>query len=240
MQLKDVIYRRKSFRNYSKEHLSPQTLLKIENFIENSRPLFPCTRFSWNIVGADKVKNVQPWRAPHNIVMFADTSTESLVNIGFVFQQTELYIQSLGLGSCWLGMGKLDSDGSEKSSNMKQVMMLAFGEYENDCFRKNEAEFKRRTLAEISDIEDTRLECARLAPSAVNSQPWYFAHDGEIIHVYCVEKYLRKIVLGNMNKIDIGIALAHIYMENKETFEFFVKEKHPDVKGYYYIGSFKI
>lgn len=240
MQLKDVIYRRKSFRSYSKEQLAPQTLLNIENFIENARPLFPCTRFSWNIVGADKVKNVQHWRAPHNIVMFADTSTESLVNIGFIFQQVELYIQSLGLGSCWLGMGKLDSDKIEKADNMKQVMMLAFGETENESFRKNKAEFKRRTLAEIADTEDPRLECARLAPSAVNSQPWYFVHDGGTFHVYCVEKYLRKIVLGNMNKIDIGIALAHIYMENKETFEFSVQKKYPEVKGYYYIGSFKI
>ena len=47
-------------------------------------------------------------------------------------------------------------------------------------------------------------------------------------------------MLGNMNKIDMGIALAHIYMENKETFEFFKTEKYPAVKGYYYTGSFKI
>ncbi len=240
MELKNMIYKRKSFRDYSQNQLSPQTLLKIENFIENARPLFPCTRFSWKIVDGERVKNIQPWRAPHNIVMFADTSTESLMNIGFIFQQAELYIQSLGLGSCWLGMGKLDAADSENADGQKQVMMLAFGETENDDFRKSKAEFKRKTLNEIADTEDGRLECARLAPSAVNSQPWYFVHEGDMIHAYCVEKYLRKIMLGNMNKIDMGIALAHVYMENKETFEFFKTEKYPAVKGYYYTGSFKI
>ena len=240
MESKEMIYKRKSFRNYSNKQLSAQTLLKIENFIENARPLFPYIRFSWDIVGPDKVKNVQPWRAPHNIVMFTDGSTESLLNIGFVFQQVELYIQSLGLGSCWLGLGKLDADGSENTGNMKQVMMLAFGEFEKDDFRRSTQEFKRKALTEITDIADDSLECARLAPSAVNSQPWYFVHDGDVIHAYNAEKYLRKIVLGNMNKIDMGIALAQIYVENKETFEFFKTEQHTDVKGYYYIGSFKI
>lgn len=239
MDMKDMIYRRKSFRNYSKEQLSAQTLLKIENFIENAKPLYPCIRFSWDIVGPDKVKNIQPWRAPHNIVIFADSTTESLVNVGFVFQQVELYIQSLGLGTCWLGMGKLDSDGSENSGDMQQVMMLAFGESE-ERHRGGAMEFKRRAMAEITDREDAKLECARLAPSAVNSQPWYFVHDGDVIHAYNIEKYLRKMVLGDMNKIDMGIALAHIYVENKETFEYFTTEEHPKVKGYYYIGSFKI
>lgn len=240
MQLKEVIYRRKSFRNYSQNPLSPQILFKIESSIENAKPLFSDAKFSWKIVDAEKVKNVQPWRAPHNIVMFTDTSTESLMNIGFIFQQVELYIQSLGLGSCWLGMGKLDAYDAENLNGQKQVMMLAFGEFENDDYRKSEAAFKRRTLNEISDIEDSRLECARLAPSAVNSQPWYFVHEGDTIHTYCIEKYLRKIVLGNMNKIDIGIALAHIYIENKENFAFFKADEYPAVKGYYYTGSFKI
>ena len=135
MELKDMIYKRKSFRNYSQNHLSPQTLLKIENFVENARPLFPCIPFSWDIVDAERVKNVQPWRAPHNFAMYADNSIESLLNIGFVFQQVELHIQSLGLGSCWLGMGKVEADCKADNDKMKLVMMMAFGEFEKDDYR---------------------------------------------------------------------------------------------------------
>ena len=240
MRLKEIIYRRKSFRSYSDKSLSPQTLLRIENFVENARPLFPCIPFSWEFVPAEKVKNVQPWRAPHNFVMYADNTVDSLLNIGFIFQQVELYIQSLGLGTCWLGLGKIEADCQTKGNGLKLVMMMAFGEFENDDYRHSTEEFKRKTIEEISDIADSRLECARIAPSAVNSQPWYFVHEEDVVHVYGVEKYLRKIVLGDMNKIDIGIALAHLYLENKETFEFFKSEKYPAVKGHYYVGSFKI
>ena len=30
----------------------------------------------------------------------------NLENAGFIFQQVDLYIQSLGLGSCWVGLGR--------------------------------------------------------------------------------------------------------------------------------------
>ena len=55
-----------------------------------------------------------------------------------------------------------------------------------------------------------------------------------------MSKYLMHKVLGKMNKIDIGIALAHIYLENAETLKFFKSSDVPGVKGCYYIGSFEI
>ena len=119
-------------------------------------------------------------------------------------------------------------------------MMMAFGTPKDETLRISTEEFKRKNLDEISDSEDKRLECARVAPSAVNSQPWYFVHDNETVHVYCATKYLIHKVLGKMNKFDMGIALAHIYVENKETFEFCKTENPKEIKGHYYIGSIKI
>ena len=48
-------------------------------------------------------------------------------NIGFLFQQMDLYLQTLGLGVCWLGMGKLNPKTTQQVEGMKFVIMLAFG-----------------------------------------------------------------------------------------------------------------
>lgn len=240
MDMKDVIYKRKSFRSYSEEQLDAKVLQNIEDCIKNAKPLYPQIKFSWKIIGAEDMKCMQPWRAPHYIAMFTEDKDGARENLGFIFQQVELYMQSIGLGSCWLGLGKLNNEDVVETEGMEFVMMMAFGTPKDESLRSSTAEFKRKTLAEISDAEDNRLECARIAPSAVNSQPWYFAHDDENIHVYCITKYLIHKVLGKMNRFDMGIALAHIYAENKETFEFFKVENPKEIKGYYYIGTIKI
>ncbi len=242
MELRDMIYHRKSFRSYNSEQLDVNTIRQIEDFIRNAKRLYPDEKLSWEIIGPEKIKCILPWRAPHNIAIYAERNTEALVNLGFVFQQVDLYMQSIGLGTCWLGMGKIVNEAGEEftdHSGMECVMMIAFGKSE-EAYRSSTEEFKRKTLAEISDIADERLECARLAPSAVNSQPWYFVHEGNTIHTYCMERFFRKQFLGDMNKMDVGISLAQIYIENADTFRYFTAENTPAEKGNLYIGSFEI
>ena len=86
-------------------------------------------------------------------------------------------------------------------------------------------------MEKITDKPDFRLEPARLAPSAVNSQPWYFTHEGDTIHVYCSKKG---------SHLDIAIALAHLYVENEKVFGFFKIENAREVPGYGYIGSINL
>ncbi|MCL2775987.1 MAG: nitroreductase, partial [Oscillospiraceae bacterium] len=103
------------------------------------------------------------------------------------------------------------------------------------------SEFKRRPLGEISDTGDKRLEAARLAPSGINSQPWYFVGEGNIFHVYCVKHgAVKALIYERMNKIDMGIALAHLYVENSSTFRLFAAKNPVQIKKHYYIGSVEI
>jgi len=111
---------------------------------------------------------------------------------------------------------------------MKFVIMLAFGHPKGDQLRHDLNGFKRKSMEKITDRADARLEPARLAPSAVNSQPWYFTHEGNTIHVHCSRKGSR---------LDAGIALAHLYAANEETFRFYKAEKVQAVPGYGYVGS---
>jgi hypothetical protein len=46
--------------------------------------------------------------------------------------------------------------------------------------------------------------------------------------------------LAKMREIDIGIALAHLYVDNSEHFRFFEVENPKELKGHYYMGSAEI
>jgi nitroreductase len=239
MKLEEMISRRKSVRSYTGVPVEKSVQEKIRGFMENVSALYPEIRFRYEIVARERIRSIMPWLPPQVIAIYSEEKEGYLENAGFVFQQLDLYLQSIGLGSCWVGLGKT-ADGKDRDG-MGFVILLAFGYPKGDALRSGAGEFKRKSLAEISDRTDERLEPARLAPSSVNSQPWYFTHDGEKIHVYGARKSLFSgLVLSDMNRIDIGIALAHLYVSNPETFRFSKDSITETEKGRSYIGSIRI
>ena len=142
-------------------------------------------------------------------------------------------MQSIGIGSCWVGLG------STKKKNPEFIILIAFGK--SDDITRDFSKFKRKSLDEISDKADERLTPARLAPSAVNSQPWYFKHNEDGFDVFQVKQnIIKRQFLKKWNPIDVGIALAHMYVANEKTFEFYRKANFEKIKDYTYIGSIKI
>ena len=232
MTLNEMIYHRKSCRSFLGQPVDSETIEKILSF--EMKPLYPEIKVRMDIVSRNQVKCICPWTTPQLIAIYSEEAEGYLENIGFLFQQMDLRIQSLGLGACWLGMGKMKGSAPE-AEGMSFVIMLAFG-YPKGELHKEVRSFKRKSMEQISDIVDPRLEPARVAPSSVNSQPWYFVHEGDNIHVYCTEKG----VAGYMNRIDIGIALAHLFVSNEDSFKFVVSENYPKVPNYCYVGSFSL
>ena len=224
--MKEMIYKRRSCRSFAGIPVDGETMEKILSF--DLKPLYPDIKVRMDIVGRDKVKCICPWTTPQLITVYSEEADGYLENIGFLFQQMDLYLQTLGLGVCWLGMGRMNPKTTETVEGMKFVIMLAFGYPKGDPLRKDGKGFKRKKMPEITDRPDPGLEPARLAPSAVNSQPWYFTHDGDTLHVYCSKKG---------SPLDIGIALAHLYVTNEETFRFFTMEEAAALPGYRYVGS---
>lgn len=231
MTLNEMIYKRKSCRSFTGVPVDVATIETIKTF--PMKPLYPEIKVHWDIVSRNQVKCICPWTTPQLITIYSEEAEGWLENVGFLFQQMDLYLQSLGLGVCWLGMGKMNSKNAPEIDGMKFVIMMAFGHPKGDQLRHDLKGFKRKSLEQISNNADSKLETARLAPSSVNSQPWYFTHEGETIHVSCTQKGLAK----EMNRIDMGIALAHLYVANEDTFRFFKAENPPEVPGYGYIGS---
>lgn len=240
MTLNEMITRRRSVRKYDQKPVDAEILTQIVNFCKNARPLDPSIRTEARLVSKENVRFYLPWKAPHLLAVYSENKDGYLENVGFLFQQVDLFIQSLGLGCCWMGLGKLRSD-ENPPEGMEFVILLAFGYSDNIPARTGAKDFQRKTISDISDTDDLRLEPARLAPSSTNSQPWYFIHDQNVIHAYCSEHgILRHKMLGTMNRIDMGIALGQMYVSNKATFRFFTVDASISLKGYRYIGSFEI
>jgi len=207
MNLYDSIFKRKSIRKYDMTPLPDEVLTEIENFAYNLTPLYEDIKIGYELVS--HVKNILPVNAPHYLIISSENRKGYLMNVGFMFQQMDLFLTDKGLGSCWLGMAKPEE---KMDTNREFVIILCFGKAIESPYREL-SEFKRKSISEISSGQDDRLECARLAPSATNSQNWFFVADEGKIHIY--QKKLnpvKKLIYHKMNQVDIGIAACHLYL----------------------------
>ena len=165
MSLEEQIYLRKSCRNYSDDVIDMNI---IHDFMAKVKPLDDSIDYRYDILNADEVNIRTRWSAPYYLALYSEKKGNYMENIGFVFQQLSLYLQSIGIGSCWVGMA------SPKVKSDNFIITISFGR--SDDITRDLSRFKRKSLMKISDMEDERLIPARLAPSAINSQPWYFKH----------------------------------------------------------------
>jgi nitroreductase len=206
MQLYDFIDKRRSVRHYTAK-LTEEIRNKLNNFVENEiTPLYADIGYEIRIVNQEKISS-RKVASPEYILFFSEDKEGRDINAGFILQQIDLFLQSLGAGSCWLGLATTE----EKSSKGDYVIMLAAGMTDKPL-RKGKEDFVRKPLPEVGDIKDGfLLEAVRLAPSSVNSQPWYYKErEKDIIDVFMDENLLYKVILRRFNKIDIGISLCHL------------------------------
>ena len=231
--LNEYISKRKSVRKYKSDPLSNEILIQIKEQIKELKPLYPSIKTRFDI--ADDVKNPMSLKAPHYFIVSSEKSEGYFENVGFMLEQMSLYLNSLGLGSCWLGMAKPAQD---QQTDLQFVISMAFG-YPSEELYRNASDFKRKSLTEISEGADSRLEAARLAPSGMNSQNWFFLCTNGMIHVYRKKvNPLKGLIFDKMNSIDTGIALCHLFVVS-EIFSFEKSNSFPERKGYIYMGTVK-
>ena len=237
MTLSDMIPHRRSVRSYKAEAIAPAVLDELQAYMANLVPLIPGAKVEGRIIPTEHGNFLQKWKTPHFIVIFSDNTDDGLLNAGFMFQQVDLYAQSIGLGTCWVGLGSL-TDAEPVPEGMKVAVMMALGIPEDAPQRNGAADFKRKAMNELSDLPDPRLEPLRLAPSATNSQPWFVTHEDGVLRIWREQLgMIKQRTLGKMNKIDMGIGLCHLYVTHQETFRFWREEEPPTLDGQIYVGS---
>jgi nitroreductase len=226
--MNEIIRKRKSIRRYDKKPLDEAVLAKVHEQLTKIVPLYPDIQYSIEI--ADKTKGLlaQGSGASSFLVFRSEEKPGAYENIGFLGQQMDLYFSANGLGACWLGMAKP----SEKTGE-PYVISMAFGKPDVPLHRSDLTEFNRKALSEISEGTDGRLEAARLAPSGMNAQGWFFSAVNGVIHCYRKKPGLLPEKLGC---IDMGIALWHMASESAG-FRFINDASAPEHKGYLYTGT---
>jgi len=229
--MNEIICKRKSIRKYDPVALDKETLAKVGQCIETVNPLYPDIKYS--IEFAVKTKGMFNIKAPHYLVFGSEQKEGANENIGFIGQQLDLFLSEIGLGACWLGVSKPDDKGDYA---LPCIICMSFGKPAEPLHR-DISEFKRKPLSEIIEGVDKRLEAARLAPSGMNKQNWFFAaSDG---HIHCYRKKFNPLVglmFDNLTEIDMGIALCHI-AEESDNFVFSKEQGAPSRSGYIYMGT---
>jgi hypothetical protein len=204
-----TIFKRKSIRRYEPTSLDEATLAKITDRLNQLKPLNDDIEIELKILPANSVNGLFAAKAPHYLALFSEEKEGYLTNAGYLLQQMDLYLSGNGVGSCWLVAAKPSREYT-KDSRLKFVISLAFGKPAEPLHRAGVGEFKRNTLDQIREAKglDNLLEPARLAPSANNSQRWYFTGDEKRLNVYMS----NSLILNRISMIDAGIAICHIWI----------------------------
>lgn len=159
----------------------------------------------------------------------------ALEALGYDFEQLVLYAASLGLGTCWLGgtfnrgafasvMEIKDNEifpilspigyPAEKKRISEQVFRQTLKADKRlpweEIFFKND--FKNPLSMEDGGDYQFPLDMVRLAPSAVNKQPWRVVVTDNAVHFF--EKHSLGGENGSvdMQRIDVGIAICHFHL----------------------------
>ena len=191
---------------------------------------------------------------------------DSQLAFGYSFEKLLLYAQSLGLGGVIIGgtmnrasfekAMKLASDelmpcvsplGTAAKMSVREVMMrkgvkaderLPF----NELFF--EGSFEKPLSEEAAGKLALPLEAVRLAPSAVNRQPWRVLLSGGAAHFYLRRgKGFGHSERLDMQMIDMGIALCHFELAADEAGlepAFFRECPVAEAAGMEYIASYRI
>lgn len=229
MDLYDSIFYRKSIKKYSKNKIKQNLLEEVRKIASELDPLDSEIGIEAHIVDrGEKFQLIMgklfKVKAPHYIIITSEEKEGYLENIGYTIEKLVLEISGLGLGTCWVGAPfekNLVKEFIELNEDHTPVILVAVGyaDEREKIFRASTDEFKRHNLSRIAKNVDRKykklLEPVRLAPSTMNSQPWRFYQDKNILHMYR-KKNVIKSVSEYMNKIDMGIALRHFDISSKQ------------------------
>jgi nitroreductase len=226
MKLFESIFVRKSTRKYQLEKLSDSFLGNFLTYINNIEGICNST-LNFNLIDNTKAKEVLSGyvgnygkiEAPHYLVIFGNNNREGLLECGYVGEEAVLYLTGMEIASCWIGANfKSDKIKDDFSSKKEVLALIAFGKATKNPLRK-EDQFRRiplndllidSSIAKVNQKYHDVLKAIQYSPSAINSQPWRIRAGKEISLYKSKPSLFKRLVLNNLNYIDMGIAIKHL------------------------------
>lgn len=233
-----AVPKRISVRNYKKEMLSKEDegyLNEKIQYVNNLNMGVKAYLINQNnddiftgIVGSyGKIKN-----APNYFMLVGDTANENIQGfIGYLGEYLVLECESRNIGTCWVAgtfkKSKLTNE-VRINSNEKLYCVISVGYSENgesDIARRALNAKKRKSLEKIMinyeeylkvpEFIKESIQYAKIAPSAINRQPWKFKVSDNTIELIVDKGIINIDKFEESKKLDLGIALFHIIVALK-------------------------
>lgn len=202
-----AIFKRQSTRRYSDSLISTDKLYGLRVFMQEVVPLLSLEQ---------SVFEIQRHKGnTMKIAAYAKNQATSFINLAFMLQQMDLFIQTNGMGAQWSSTVRATE---KQNQGFPYRISLVFGMAKESPVRMSISQFDRKQPEEISNRPELPLvEAVRLAPSARNRQPWYLACKEGCIDFYCRKGGLiDNTLLKNLHWFDIGIAVCHAVLALQE------------------------
>lgn len=223
MNIYEAIFCRMSVRKFRMEPIEEKRLEHLNRFIgmvTKLREEIPYRiEIKCPLLRKETIRGAGKAEAPYYLVFYSQLAEGYLENAGFILEQIVLYLTLKGIGSCYQGSLRLTAGPEAAAEGMVPVIAVAFGLPAESCVRERGRE-QRRSLSsmvickeEVGDDVREILKAARVAPSAMNRQPWRLVVYHNRIHVFA-KKSLP--MFGQLQRIDMGIVLCHIVAAAEE------------------------
>ena len=264
--VKEIIKQRKSVRTFDEKPLSDADRKRLEAFVSSMDNPFGVP-VEFRLLEAKENQLSSPVIVGEATYLAAKVKQVEHFEIayGYSFEKACLYAQSLGIGTVMLAaslsrstfekaMDVHDDEvlptaspvgyPSKKRSIRETLMRKGLKADERIPFEELffDGSFGLALKEENAGVFAVGLEMARLAPSAGNKQPWRAIVNGNKVHFY-EQKSMKDSPLGDIQKVDVGIALSHFDLtmsENSVSGDFVFADPGIAVPGnVYYITTYE-
>ncbi|MBQ9382870.1 MAG: nitroreductase [Ruminiclostridium sp.] len=208
MSIMETIKERRSVRTFDGRSIEPQVLQDILGYAREAENPY-VQSIEWKILNAkaDGVSSAVIVGTDTFIVGKMKRAEHAEEAFGYSFEKVVLYAQSLGIGTTWIG-GTMTRAAFEKAAHLgedevmpcvsplgypaekmsvRETMMRAGIKADSRLDFSElffDGSFEKPLTAESAGHIKQALELVRLAPSAVNKQPWRAVVDGSKVHFY--------------------------------------------------------
>ena len=239
--LMEIIKGRRSVRTFDGRNLSADDRNKLEEFISGITNPFGIP-VEFVIMDADACGLSSPVITGEKLYVAGKVKKAPYADaaFGYSFERLVLYAWSLGIGTTWIG-GTMKRDLFERAAGLSEGEMMpcvsplgypAKKKSVREAMMRKGVGADKRMPAESLFFEGSfaaplsagnkeklhdLIEMVRWAPSAVNKQPWRIVIADGAYHFY--EKKDKGYVsdaTGDLQKIDVGIAICHLVMGLEE------------------------
>lgn len=234
-----LIQKRHSVRTFDGNALKETDRLLLENYISQLANPFDIA-VEFRFLNAKEHDLSSPVIVGTDLYLAAKVKRQENFELayGYSFESVCLYAQSLGIGTVMLA-ATLSRDTFEKAMEIKEGEVLpcvspvgypaAKRSIRETMMRKAikaddrlpfeqlfyDGSFDRPLACQAAGALADCLQMVRLAPSAGNKQPWRAVLQGQTVHFYEL-KSMKDSPLGDIQKVDMGIALAHFNLAAQE------------------------